>query len=173
MKLTSASWLRPVCGGFHKLIRFNCAPFFAPCRRYRVLTHAGVRPTLSLLDVLPCIHVIRIYLLWGTFWIYLQIWQFHTNINATGAKVQHSTYKDYILSLSCLRNAHGFQNSFRVRLRNKIMHETGRCHQNPIVTATEQGELMHNNHKRVELDGGCGLRPFKWLSCQRGRRVKS
>jgi hypothetical protein len=27
-KMTSASWLRPVCGGFHKLIRFNCAHFF-------------------------------------------------------------------------------------------------------------------------------------------------
>jgi hypothetical protein len=37
-KLTSASWLRPVCGGFHNLIRFNCAPFFAICRRHRVLT---------------------------------------------------------------------------------------------------------------------------------------
>jgi hypothetical protein len=34
----SASWLRPVCGGFHNLIRFNCAPFFASCRRHRVLT---------------------------------------------------------------------------------------------------------------------------------------
>jgi hypothetical protein len=37
-KVTSASWLRPVCGGFHNLIRFNCAPFFAPCRTHRVLT---------------------------------------------------------------------------------------------------------------------------------------
>jgi hypothetical protein len=37
-KLTSASWLRPVCGGFHNLIRFNCAPFFASCWRHRVLT---------------------------------------------------------------------------------------------------------------------------------------
>jgi hypothetical protein len=38
MKLTSASWVRPVCGGFHNLIRFNCDPFFASCRRHRVLT---------------------------------------------------------------------------------------------------------------------------------------
>jgi hypothetical protein len=38
MKLTSASWLRPVCGGVHNLIHFNCAPFFASCRRYPVLT---------------------------------------------------------------------------------------------------------------------------------------
>jgi hypothetical protein len=37
-KLTSASWLRPVCGGYHNLIRFSCAPFFASCRRHRVLT---------------------------------------------------------------------------------------------------------------------------------------
>jgi hypothetical protein len=37
-KLTSASWLRRVCGGFHNLIRFNCAPFFASRRRHRVLT---------------------------------------------------------------------------------------------------------------------------------------
>jgi hypothetical protein len=36
-KQTSASWLRPVCGGFHNLIRFNCAPFFSSCRRHRVL----------------------------------------------------------------------------------------------------------------------------------------
>jgi hypothetical protein len=36
-KLTSASWFRPVCGGFHNLILFNCAPFFASCRRYCVL----------------------------------------------------------------------------------------------------------------------------------------
>jgi hypothetical protein len=36
--LTSASWLRPVCGGFHNLIRFKCAPFFGSCRRHRVLT---------------------------------------------------------------------------------------------------------------------------------------
>jgi hypothetical protein len=38
MKLTSASWLRPVCGGFHNLFRFNCAPFIASRRRHRVLT---------------------------------------------------------------------------------------------------------------------------------------
>jgi hypothetical protein len=49
-KLTSASWLRPVCGGFYNPISFNCAPFFSSCRRQRVLTfhvltHAGVRPT--------------------------------------------------------------------------------------------------------------------------------
>jgi hypothetical protein len=37
-KLTSTSWLRPVCGGFHNLIRFNCAPFFVSCRKHRVLT---------------------------------------------------------------------------------------------------------------------------------------
>jgi hypothetical protein len=37
-KLTSASWLRSVCGGFHNLIRFNCAHFFASRRRHRVLT---------------------------------------------------------------------------------------------------------------------------------------
>jgi hypothetical protein len=36
-KLMSASWLRPVCSGFHNLIRFSCAPFFASCRRHRVL----------------------------------------------------------------------------------------------------------------------------------------
>jgi hypothetical protein len=44
---SSASWLRPVCGDFHNLIHFNCAPFFASCRRHRVLTHTGVRPTFS------------------------------------------------------------------------------------------------------------------------------
>jgi hypothetical protein len=38
LKLTSASWLRPVCGCFHNLIRFNCVPFFASCRRHHVLT---------------------------------------------------------------------------------------------------------------------------------------
>jgi hypothetical protein len=27
-----------VCGGFHNLIRFNCAPLFASYRRHRVLT---------------------------------------------------------------------------------------------------------------------------------------
>jgi hypothetical protein len=52
MKLTSASWLRPVCSGFYNLICFNCAHFFASYRRHRVLllhvlTHAGVRPTLE------------------------------------------------------------------------------------------------------------------------------
>jgi hypothetical protein len=46
-KLTSASWLRPECGGFHNRIRFNCAPFFASCRRHRVLTFASVGPTLK------------------------------------------------------------------------------------------------------------------------------
>jgi hypothetical protein len=35
---SSASWLRPVCRGFHNLIRINCAPSFASCRRQRVLT---------------------------------------------------------------------------------------------------------------------------------------
>jgi hypothetical protein len=30
-KLTPASWLRPVCGGFHNLIHFSCAPFFVSC----------------------------------------------------------------------------------------------------------------------------------------------
>jgi hypothetical protein len=38
MKLTSASWIRPVCGGFHNLICFNYALFLASCRRHRVLT---------------------------------------------------------------------------------------------------------------------------------------
>jgi hypothetical protein len=48
-KLTSASWLRPVCGGFHNLIRFNCDPFFSRhvadivSWLLHVLTHAGVR----------------------------------------------------------------------------------------------------------------------------------
>jgi hypothetical protein len=32
------SWLRPVCGGFHNFIRFNCTPFFASCRRHGILT---------------------------------------------------------------------------------------------------------------------------------------
>jgi hypothetical protein len=31
---SSASWLRSVCGGFHNLFRFNCAP----CHRHGVLT---------------------------------------------------------------------------------------------------------------------------------------
>jgi hypothetical protein len=30
-KLTSASWLRPVCGGFHNLIRSNCVPLSVTC----------------------------------------------------------------------------------------------------------------------------------------------
>jgi hypothetical protein len=38
MKLTSASWLRPECGGFHNLICFKCPLFFASCRRHRALT---------------------------------------------------------------------------------------------------------------------------------------
>jgi hypothetical protein len=46
-KLTSASWLRPVCGGFHNLILFNCAPFFASCHRHRILT-------LTCLDACRC-----------------------------------------------------------------------------------------------------------------------
>jgi hypothetical protein len=46
-KLTSASWLRPVCGSLHNLIRFSCAPFFASCRRRRVLT-------VTCLDVCRC-----------------------------------------------------------------------------------------------------------------------
>jgi hypothetical protein len=50
--LTSASWLRPVCGGFHNLNRFNFAPFLRHVtdivsRLLHVLTHAGVRPTLK------------------------------------------------------------------------------------------------------------------------------
>jgi hypothetical protein len=36
-KLTLATWLRPVCGGFQDFVNFNCAPFFAPCRRHCVL----------------------------------------------------------------------------------------------------------------------------------------
>jgi hypothetical protein len=47
-KLTSASWLRPVYGGFHNLIRFNCAPFFASCRRHRVLA-------VTCLDACRCV----------------------------------------------------------------------------------------------------------------------
>jgi hypothetical protein len=51
-KLTSASWFRPVCGGFHNLIRFNCAPFFASCRRHRVLT-------VTCLDACRCAAYLR------------------------------------------------------------------------------------------------------------------
>jgi hypothetical protein len=51
-KLTSASWLRPVCGGFHNLIRFNCASFFESCRRHRVLT-------VTCLDACRCAAYLR------------------------------------------------------------------------------------------------------------------
>jgi hypothetical protein len=51
-KLTSA-WLRPVCGGFHNLIRFTCAPFFASCRRHRVLT-------VTCLDACRCAAYLRV-----------------------------------------------------------------------------------------------------------------
>jgi hypothetical protein len=56
-KLTSASWLRPVCGSFHNLIRFNCSPFFASCRRHRVLT-------VTCLDACRCAAYLRRYLDW-------------------------------------------------------------------------------------------------------------
>jgi hypothetical protein len=59
-KLTTASWLRPVCGGFHNLIRFNCAPFLASCRRHRVLTVTcldACRCTAYLTVVIECIFV--------------------------------------------------------------------------------------------------------------------
>jgi hypothetical protein len=52
-KLTSASWLRPVCGGFHNVIRFNCAPFFASCRRHRILT-------VTCLDACRCAAFLRV-----------------------------------------------------------------------------------------------------------------
>jgi hypothetical protein len=51
-KLTSASWLKPVCSGFHNLIRFNCAHFFASCRRHRVLT-------VTCLDACRCAAYLR------------------------------------------------------------------------------------------------------------------
>jgi hypothetical protein len=49
-KLTSASWLRPVCGGFHNLICFSCAHFLRHVADIvswllHVLTHSDVRPT--------------------------------------------------------------------------------------------------------------------------------
>jgi hypothetical protein len=52
-KLTSASWLKPVCCGFHNLIRFNCAPFFASCRRHRVLI-------VTCLDACQCAAYLRL-----------------------------------------------------------------------------------------------------------------
>jgi hypothetical protein len=54
-KLTSASWLRPVCGGFHNLIRFNFATFFASCRRHRVLT-------VTCLDACRCAAYLKVQL---------------------------------------------------------------------------------------------------------------
>jgi hypothetical protein len=56
-KLTSASWLRPVCGGFHNLIRFNWAPFFASCRRHRVLT-------VTCLDACRCAAYLSLKWVW-------------------------------------------------------------------------------------------------------------
>jgi hypothetical protein len=58
MMLTSL--LRPVCGGFHTLIRFNCAPFFASCRRHRVLTVTCIDACLCaayLTELLMCLQV--------------------------------------------------------------------------------------------------------------------
>jgi hypothetical protein len=49
MNLTSASWLRPVCGCFYDLIRFICVPFFASCRRHRVLTVTYLKDSSPLL----------------------------------------------------------------------------------------------------------------------------
>jgi hypothetical protein len=47
----SAIW--PVCGGFHNLIRFNCDPFFASCRRHGVLT-------VTCLDACRCATYLRL-----------------------------------------------------------------------------------------------------------------
>jgi hypothetical protein len=54
-KLTPASRLRPVWGCFHNLIRFNCAPSFASCRRYRVLT-------VTCLDACRCAAYLKLLL---------------------------------------------------------------------------------------------------------------
>jgi hypothetical protein len=65
-KLTSASWLRPEWGGFHNPIRLNCAPFFASCRRHRVLT-------ITCLDACRCAAYLRHFMALeralGTNWI--------------------------------------------------------------------------------------------------------
>jgi hypothetical protein len=64
---TSASWPRPVWGGFHNLIRFNCAPFFESCRRHRVLT-------VTCLDACRCAAYLRyksryqVCSRWNTMW---------------------------------------------------------------------------------------------------------
>jgi hypothetical protein len=59
-KLTSASWFRLVCGGFHNLIPFNCAPFFASCHRHNVLT-------LTCLDAYRCAAYLRLRTVWQTY----------------------------------------------------------------------------------------------------------
>jgi hypothetical protein len=43
---------RLVCGGFHNLIRFDCTPFFASCRRHRLLT-------VTCLDACRCAAYLR------------------------------------------------------------------------------------------------------------------
>jgi hypothetical protein len=58
-KLNSASWHRPVCGGFHTLIRFNCAPFFVLCRRHRVLT-------VTCLDACRYADYLKQWTVWGS-----------------------------------------------------------------------------------------------------------
>jgi hypothetical protein len=61
-KLTSASWLRLGYGGFHNLVRFNCAPFFASCRRHRVLT-------VTYLDAFRCAAYLRVVFVTSPVWI--------------------------------------------------------------------------------------------------------
>jgi hypothetical protein len=53
---SSASWLRPVCSGFHNLIRSNCAPFFASCSRHRVL------PVVLSLDACRCAAYLNLHI---------------------------------------------------------------------------------------------------------------
>ena len=65
MRLKSESWLRPVCGGLHNIIRFNCTPFFTSRRRHRVLTHAGVRPILAFTTDVPLLRAFYCYVFVG------------------------------------------------------------------------------------------------------------
>jgi hypothetical protein len=81
--------LRPVCGGFHNLIRFNCAPFFASCRRHRVLT-------VTCLDACRCsaylrfevltAAIVKSYIIWDK---NLRPWTWRWHV----ALIRHLTFK--------------------------------------------------------------------------------
>jgi hypothetical protein len=156
MKLTSASWLIPVCGGFHNLILFNCDPFFASCRRHRVLT-------VTCLDACRCAAYLSLPSV-----LFPEGYLTEMLISCACQKHVHLILFDLITLIHLYSEAsvYVFFPSTTCLLVYFI-HNNKYCH----ATITNTSKMKWNNVPTSDISGT--LVPARGLACSKGTKIHS